>query len=124
MAAADEIRLGRVAPSLFVRDLPRAMRFWRDVFGMEKTFENGDPVSFVILKRDDAEVHLVLIRDHVAPQENVMHMIVHGVDELYRRCQAAGGATIVKPLRDAPWGLRTFVVADPDGNRIDIGQRI
>ena len=25
-------------------------------------------------------------------------------------------------LRDAPWGMRTFVVADPDGNRIDIGQ--
>lgn len=98
---AGGVRLGRVAPSLFVRDLERAMRFWHDLFGMDKTFENGD----------------------VAAPENVMHMIVEGADELYRRCQA-GGATIVKPLRDAPWGLRTFVVADPDGNRIDIGQRL
>ncbi|MGZ3443490.1 MAG: VOC family protein, partial [Polyangia bacterium] len=47
-----------------------------------------------------------------------------GVDELYRRCEAAEGARIIKRLRDAPWGLRTFVVADPDGNRIDIGQRL
>jgi predicted enzyme related to lactoylglutathione lyase len=123
MGGAAGVRLGRVAPSLFVRDLERAMGFWRDVFGMDKTFENGDPVSFVILKRDDAEVHLTLVRDHVAAQENVMHMIVEGADELYRRCQAHG-ATIVKPLRDAPWGLRTFVVADPDGNRIDVGQRL
>ena len=119
--ATGEIRLGRVAPSLFVRDLERATRFWRDVFGMDKTFENGDPVSFVVMKRDDAEVHLTLVGDHVAAQENVMHMIVEGADQLYRRCQA-NGATIVKPLRDAPWGMRTFVVADPDGNRIDVGQ--
>ncbi|HEX6837707.1 MAG TPA: glyoxalase superfamily protein [Polyangia bacterium] len=118
------VRLGRVAPMLFVRDIARAMRFYGDVFGLAKTFENGDPVAFVILKRDDAEVHLTRVPDHVGCAENVMHMIVHGVDELYRRCQAADGARIVKPLRDAPWGLRTFVVADPDGNCIDIGERI
>lgn len=120
-----DVRLGRAAPSLFVRDLGRALRFYGDVFGLVKTFENGEPVSFVILKRDDAEVHLSVVRDHVAATENVMHlMIVDGVDELYRRCQAAEGARIVKPLRDAPWGLRTFVVADPDGNHIDVGQRL
>jgi hypothetical protein len=29
---------------------------------------------------------------------------------------------IIKDIRDADYGLRTFVLADPDGNRIDIGQ--
>ena len=31
---------------------------------------------------------------------------------------------IVKGLRDAGYGLRGFVMADPDGNRIDVGQRL
>ena len=34
------------------------------------------------------------------------------------------GARIVKGLRDHDFGLRAFVVADPDGNRIDIGQEL
>jgi len=32
------------------------------------------------------------------------------------------GVRIVKGLRDADHGLRGFVFADPDGNRIDVGQ--
>jgi hypothetical protein len=30
----------------------------------------------------------------------------------------------VKGIRDAPYGLRDFFVADPDGNRLDMDQRI
>ena len=121
---ATSIRLGRLAPCIPVSDVARAVAFYESVFGMQKTFENGDPVGFVILKRDDAELHLTLVRDHVGKTHNVMHLIVDGADELYRRCEAAAGARIIKRMRDAPWGLRTFVVADPDGNRIDIGQRL
>src|SRR5258707_1037933 len=36
---------------------------------------------------------------------------------------AAAGARIGKPLRDAPYGLRDFIFADPDGNRNDVGQK-
>ncbi len=34
------------------------------------------------------------------------------------------GVRIVKALRDADFGLRCFVFADPDGNRIDVGQNL
>ena len=116
------LRLGRAAPTVGVVDLARAVAFYEGLFGFRRTFENGDPVRFVILKRDDAEVHVERVDGHVAPPQNVMHLlVVEGVDELHARCQAAG-ARIVSPLRDAPWGLRTFVVADPDGNKIDVGQ--
>lgn len=118
----EGVRLGRVAPMVPVADIDRAVAFYSTIFGFEKTFENGDPVGFVILKRDDAEVHLTLVRDHMGKTFNVMHlMVAAGVDEIYRRCEAAG-ARIIKRMRDAPWGLRTFVLADADGNRIDIGQ--
>ena len=38
--------------------------------------------------------------------------------------RSGGGRAHHQRIRDAPWGLRTFVVADPDGNRLDIGQRL
>lgn len=121
---ATSIRLGRLAPCIPVSDVARAVAFYESVFGMHKTFENGDPVGFVIMKGDDAELHLTLVREHRGATHNVMHLIVDGAEELYRRCEAADGARIIERLRDAPWGMRTFVVADPDGNRIDIGQPI
>jgi uncharacterized glyoxalase superfamily protein PhnB len=34
------------------------------------------------------------------------------------------GVRIVKGLRDADYGLRGFVFADPDGNRMDVGQHL
>jgi catechol 2,3-dioxygenase-like lactoylglutathione lyase family enzyme len=119
---AAEIRLGRLAPTIPVTDIARAVAFYERVFGMHKTFENGDPVGFVVMKRDAAELHLTLVRDHVGKPYNLMHLIVDGAEALYRRCEAEAGARIIKQLRDAPWGMRTFVVADPDGNRIDVGQ--
>jgi uncharacterized glyoxalase superfamily protein PhnB len=35
-----------------------------------------------------------------------------------------GGATIVTPMRDEPWGQRHFIAADPDGVLIDVVQTI
>jgi hypothetical protein len=31
---------------------------------------------------------------------------------------------IIKGLQDKDYGLRAFVFEDPDGNRIDVGQKI
>ncbi len=116
------VRLGRAAPTIAVGDVGRAVAFYERVFGLSTTFENGEPLSFAILKRDGAELHLTLAPAQTAPPHNVVHLLVEdGVDEIHRRCIDAG-ATIVSPLRDAPWKMRAFVVADPDGNRIDVGQ--
>jgi hypothetical protein len=38
--------------------------------------------------------------------------------------RASNQVRIVKGLRDADYGLRGFVFADPDGNRIDVGQKL
>jgi catechol 2,3-dioxygenase-like lactoylglutathione lyase family enzyme len=48
------IVFGRIASTVAVRDLPRALGFYVGVLGMRVTFENGDPVGFAILRRDAA----------------------------------------------------------------------
>jgi catechol 2,3-dioxygenase-like lactoylglutathione lyase family enzyme len=116
------IAFGRFAPTISVTDIDRALAFYVGVLGLTKTFENGDPVGFVILKRDAAEVHLTRARDHVATDRNVAHLLVSDATALYDHL-VAHGVRIVKGLRDADHGLRQFVLADPDGNRIDVGQR-
>ncbi|MBC7666969.1 MAG: pentapeptide repeat-containing protein, partial [Gemmatimonadaceae bacterium] len=119
----SEITFGRVAPGVFVRDIQRARAFYSDVLGFEKTFENGDPVGFMILEKDQAELHLSLVKDHKPSTTNIAHLMVDDVDALHAICLAAG-ARITKALADKDFGLRAFVFADPDGNRIDVGQPI
>lgn len=106
-----------------VKDMRRAHDFYTNVLGFTKTFENGSPVGFMILKRDQGELHLTLQPGHQAAKFNVAHMMVDDVDALFAVCQQYG-LRIVKSLQDKDYGLRAFVFEDPDGNRIDVGQVI
>ena len=115
------VRFGRVAPMVSVSDLPRALLFYCGVLGFQKVFQNGEPVGFVILEKEAAELHLNLDRQHRATHQNVAHLMVSDATALYDHL-IAHGVRIVKGLRDADFGLRCFVLADPDGNRIDVGQ--
>lgn len=117
------LTFGRIAAMVPVTDIERALQFYCGTLGFEKVFENGDPVGFVILEKDAAELHLTLNRQHKATTENVAHMMVSDATALYD-LMAAHQERIVKGLRDADFGLRCFVFADPDGNRIDVGEPI
>ncbi|MGO4737730.1 glyoxalase superfamily protein [Bosea sp. 2KB_26] len=117
------IRFGRIAAMLPVRDMDKAHDFYTRVLGFRKTFENGVPVGFMILKRDEAELHLTLQKRHPAAPFNLAHLMVGDAKALHAICQREG-LRIIKGLRDQEYGLRSFVFADPDGNRIDVGQRL
>lgn len=117
------IRFGRIAAMLPVKDIERACEFYTKVLGFTKVFENGNPVGFMILKRDQAELHLTLQPNHKAAPFNVAHMMVHDVDALHAICQRHG-LRVIKSLQNKDYGLRAFVFEDPDGNRIDVGQPI
>jgi catechol 2,3-dioxygenase-like lactoylglutathione lyase family enzyme len=116
-----DITFGRAAPSLAVRDIQAAYSFYSSVLGFLKVFENGDPMGFMVLKKDMAEVHLSQSRDHRATTVNNFHMFVDDVAAFYAICQAAD-VRIIKSLQDKDYGQRAFVFADPDGNRIDVGE--
>ena len=121
--SAPFVRFGRAAPTIQVADLDRALDFYLGVLGFDKVFENGHPVGFVILQRQAAEVHLDLDRTHRASPRNALHLLVDDANALYEHL-STHGVRIVKGLRDAEYGMRTFVMADPDGNRIDVGQSL
>ena len=121
--AVSSIKFNRIFPIVPVSDIQRALSFYVDVLGFEKVFENGDPVGFVILQKDEVQLDLSLNRKHKATTDNVAFLNVSDATALYELC-VRNGVRIVKGLRDAEYGLRTFVFSDPDGNRIDVGQSI
>jgi hypothetical protein len=81
------------------------------------------PAGFVIRERDAAELHLTRVRGHKGGRRNVVRLLVDDATALHDHL-VAHDVRIVKGLRDAGYGLRGFVLADPDGNRIDVGQRL
>lgn len=123
MASTNELSYGRTAPGICVRDIHVAHEFYTRILGFKKVFENGDPVGFMVLKKDQAEIHLSQKPDHKASVFNVMHMFVSDAAALYTICEAQG-VRVIKGLMNKDYGQRAFVFADPDGNRIDIGERL
>jgi catechol 2,3-dioxygenase-like lactoylglutathione lyase family enzyme len=106
-----------------VRDVEVALSFYVGVLGMTEAFRNGDPVGFVIVERDHAEIHLTLQPSHQTTTFNLLHLMVDDAHALYAHVQGHG-VRIVKGIRDADYGMKTFVMADPDGNRIDVGETL
>lgn len=115
-----DIGFGRIATTLPVQDIERARRFYVETLGFTKTFENGTPVGFMILKNGSAELHLTLQPNHRPASFNVAHVMVRDVDAFHAICKRAG-LRIVKGLQDKEYGLRAFVFEDTEGNRIDVG---
>lgn len=111
----------RVAPSFYVSSIDRAIEFWTKRLGFEVTFTNGNPVSFVIVRRDAVVVHLG-VRPELAGKCHC-HIMVKGIEELSRGL-ALNGTRMVQPLKKQSWGLQDIVIADPDGNTIEIAEPI
>lgn len=116
-----QVRFGRIAAVLPVKNINISKAFYINGLNFKNIFENGDPVGFVILRRDDAELHLTLQPQYKAPSFPVAHLLVDDADALYRQCEDVR-ARIIKGVQDKDYGIRAFVFADPDGNRIDVGQ--
>jgi diadenosine tetraphosphate (Ap4A) HIT family hydrolase len=79
---------------------------------MSVTFTNGDLIGFVILERDAAELHLTLVKGHRGGSRNVAHLTADDAVSLHDHL-LSNEVRIIKGLRDADYGLRGFVFADP-----------
>jgi catechol 2,3-dioxygenase-like lactoylglutathione lyase family enzyme len=113
------------APQLFVSDLPATCDFFTGKLGFTVDFVHGDPPFYGQVIRDNALIALRQVDEHVLTGLNTAmkadvdmlaaSIAVDDVKQLYLEYEAAGVCFHQKP-RTEPWGARTFIVADPDGN--------
>lgn len=118
---------------LFVTDLERATRFYRDTLGLPMQFEdeasaffNLETVSLLLLSIDGA--HDLLSRDAVAAQRpagatSQLVAFVEDVDATYHDLVSKGVEFVREPV-DRHWGLRTAHFRDPDGNIWEISHSL
>ncbi|MEM9177165.1 MAG: VOC family protein [Myxococcota bacterium] len=114
-------------PVFQVRDVAASLAWYRDKLGFTIDFVEGDPPVHARIVGDPTyaapTVHLRFepLQSERAPfagAEVWLH-VDHSIDVLYDR-YLERGVKIVLPIEDKPWGLRQFVVEDPDGYRLVI----
>jgi catechol 2,3-dioxygenase-like lactoylglutathione lyase family enzyme len=132
-AMTDETRtapsrpiLNSVAPQLFVADIKASCEFFTAKLGFVVDFIYGDPPFYGQVIRDNAKFVLRLVHEPVFTEiRNREHLLSAAVTvatadeikQLFLSYQAEG-VRFSQTLKKEPWGARTFVVQDPDGNHI------
>ncbi|CAG4923568.1 bleomycin resistance protein [Paraburkholderia saeva] len=111
-------------PQLFITDFKTSSDFYTKKLGFTVAFAYGDPPFYGQVVRDGARlnlrwVHTSVIASELRDSEDLLSASVTLDDAkpLYLEYEAAG-VTFHQTLRTEPWGARTFIVRDPDGNLI------
>ncbi|MBQ8205992.1 MAG: VOC family protein [Bacilli bacterium] len=118
---------------LFVEDMPKMIKFYRDVLGFEiKESENS--INVYLIK--DGTLFMLYERKNFEKMTNRKYEYIKGynghfeialyvdtfeeVDQKYNEVIDKGAKSILEPVTE-PWGQRTCYIADPEGNLIEIG---
>ncbi len=111
-------------PQIFVADIVAAVEFYTGKLGFAVSFTYGEPPFYGQVSRDGAKLNLRCLPTPVIdPQRRDREHLVsvsitlENAKPLFLEFQAAG-VEFHQALKTEPWGARTFIVRDPDGNLI------
>jgi len=117
--------LNTAEASIFTTDFEAACAFFTAKLGFEIVFTYGEPPFYGQIRRDKALINLRLVEgpvfvDDVREREELLAISItvgtaDNLRQLFLEFETAG-VDFFRPLKQEPWGARTFVVRDPDGN--------
>jgi lactoylglutathione lyase len=118
---------------IFVSDLHGMVNFYRDVLGFETSWDGQGPyaefkhegVRFSMYQRSELPALLGIPPTFPADLNGTFELAVdlprsEDVDREFDRLVANGARSVYAP-RDEPWGMRSSMIADPEGNLIEVG---
>jgi catechol 2,3-dioxygenase-like lactoylglutathione lyase family enzyme len=111
-------------PQLFTADIDASCEFYTKKLGFKIAFTYGEPPFYGQVCRDGASLNLRYVDEptmnaELRYRENLLSasITVDDIKPLFLEFQAADVA-FAQTLKTEPWGARTFMVRDPDGNLI------
>lgn len=112
-------------PQLFVSNIELACRFYAGMLGFKIEYTYGDPPFYAQIFRDGGRLNLRKVEGPVFDSEfrirerDALSATLTLVDAkpLFLEFKEAG-VTFHQTLKTEPWGARSFIVQDPDGNLI------
>jgi uncharacterized glyoxalase superfamily protein PhnB len=127
LEVAAQPTLTSVAAHLFVADIRSSCDFFIGKLGFVADFVYGDPPFYGEVSRDNARLALRHVDEQVfipgaREREDLLSASItvrsnEEIEHLFRIYQVAG-VRFHQELKTEPWGARTFIVKDPDGNLI------
>lgn len=132
--ATDDLPANRSIPILPCRSIDDQLAFY-EAIGFEVTYRQKAPNVFAAVRRGPIELQFFVLKDY-PPADNysTCYVLTADVDRLYTDFRdglkrALGrvpsrGIPRVGALNDMSYGVRQFVMTDPGGNMIRIGQPI
>jgi lactoylglutathione lyase len=118
---------------IFVNDLQRMVAFYHDVLGVEIGWDGQGPyaefkhegIRFSMFERRELPGLLGQAPTYPVGLNGTFELAIDlptsaEADAVYDRVVSAGAMSIYAP-RDEPWGMHSSMVADPEGNIIEIG---
>jgi catechol 2,3-dioxygenase-like lactoylglutathione lyase family enzyme len=112
---------------LYVSDFQRSRDYYVAKLGFAVEFAYGQPPFYGLVRRDQARLCLRLVCEPVfvgdiREREQLLSADIAvdtaaEIKELFRDFEASG-VDFFQKLKTEPWGARTFVVRDPDGNLV------
>ena len=119
--------LNSIEAQLFVANVETSCDFYTSQLGFAVSFAYGDPPFYGQVMRDKARLNLRLVSEPVfagdiREREHLLSATItvataDEIKQLFLSYQATG-VRFHQTLKKEPWGARTFVVMDPDGNLI------
>jgi lactoylglutathione lyase len=120
--------------NLYTNDIEAGIRFYRDLLGLEETFRTpreGTPEhvefrvggSTIALGTVEAAKHVHGVDATPGAPAGVLVLWTDDVDAAYERLTSAGVPSL-KPPRDSGNNNRNALLADPDGNLVEIVAKI
>ena len=108
------------ATTFHVSDLDASLKYYTEVLGFSERFRFGD---YAGVEYGDIQIHLSgpKATNKRAVGQGGIYIFCDDVDG-YHEEVSARGARIQAAPRDYEYGMRDFVIEDPDANLIGIGQ--
>lgn len=104
-----------------VTDLEASLGYFENQLGFGVAFRFGEPAYYAGVCRGAVTIHLTDADDRKASVGHAtISLMVDDVNATHREL-VTRGANITGEINDRPYGLRDFMVEDPDGNRIAFG---